>query len=160
MNNKRKGSCLRTLLILLLIVVLLATAAIFALKYAFAGDNVATTLTVRNADDAIRQLENLSDGYGYENALSDLTEKSTTVIDGDSYYRLQQNYQGIPVYGKTVVCVTDENNQVMSITGDVVDVDGHIDMTPSISKDDAINSIQTFSSQYSDLYLESATDVF
>ena len=162
MQKKRKGSCLKALLIFLFVIVLLLGGAVLLIKHFFtgsSGDTVTTSFTAHNADEAIRQLEKLSDEFGYENALSELTEKTTVTVDGDNYYRLQQNYQGVPAYGKTVVCVTDENNQVMSITGDVGDVDGHIDMTPSVSKNDALISIQTFVNQYPDLNIESLTDV-
>lgn len=165
--EKKRG--IRFTSILLVIVFLLSIVAIgwsggilFA-KY-FGGNfkdlfSRKKNVEIHNVEEAIAHARNLGKEYGYENALSELTEKVTTTIDGDSYYRLQQNYQGIPVYGKTVVYVTDENNQLMSITGDVVDVDGHIDMTPSVSKNATLKSIQIFVNQYSDLYIESITDV-
>lgn len=82
----------------------------------------AEAMTVADAPDAIAQLADTAEDYGYKNALSELTEQSTTEIDGDYYYRLQQNYQGIPVYGRTVVCATDGDGNVTSITGNTIDV--------------------------------------
>ncbi len=89
---------------------------------------------VENAEEAIDQLANIAEDLGYENALSELSEKSTATIDGDSYYRLQQNYQGIPVYGKTVVCVTDENGEVLALTGNVIDIGADISLKPTATK--------------------------
>lgn len=147
MRKKRKGSCLKALLIFLFVIVLLLGSVVLLLKYCVSGgsvDSVATSFTARNADEAIRQLEKMSDEFGYENALSELTEKSTTVIDGDSYYRLQQNYQGVPVYGSTVVCVTDENGKVISVTGNVVDIETSSGIMPTVSKDDVNESIHNY----------------
>lgn len=86
----------------------------------------------------------LSEEYGYDNALSELTEKSTTIIDGDSYYRLQQNYQGIPVYGRTVVCATDKNGNVTSLTGNIEDVSEDTLLVPSTSWEEIIASISLY----------------
>lgn len=147
MQKKRKGSCLKALVIFLFVIILLLGGAVLLLKHFISGgsvDVVATSFTAHNADEAIRQLEKLSDEFGYENALSELTEKNTTTVDGDNYYRLQQNYQGVPVYGKTVVCVTDENGEVISVTGNVVDIEISSDITPTVSKDDINESINNY----------------
>ena len=104
-------------------------------------------MVVIDADDAIKQLANAEENYGYENALSELTEKSTNTIDGDNYYRLQQNYKGIPVYGRTVVCSTDEDGNVTSFTGNVQDITTEINLTPTITTEQARQSIQTYSTE-------------
>ena len=98
--------------------------------------SAADTITAENAQEAAAKLGEKAEEFGYENALSELTEKSTTVVDGDSYYRLQQNYQGIPVYGRTVVCVTDENGNVTSTTGNILDVDDGINPTPTVTAEE------------------------
>lgn len=147
MQKKRKGSCLKALLIFLFVIVLLLGGAVLLLKHVItdgSADMVTTSFFAHSADEAIRQLEKLSDEFGYENALSELTEQNTTTVDGDSYYRLQQNYQGVPVYGKTVVCVTDENGEVISVTGNVTDIESSIDLTPDISYSDAMNSAKNY----------------
>lgn len=99
---------------------------------------------VKNAEEAITQLEKLGKEFGYENALSELTEKSTTTIDGDSYYRLQQNYKGIPVYGRTVVYAADEKGAPLSITGNVADVSVNIDMTPTVTQEQVENNLFSY----------------
>lgn len=101
-------------------------------------------VTVANAEEAINLLKEMGQEYGLKNGLSELTEKYTTQIDGDSYYRLQQNYQGIPVYGRTAVCATDASGQVTSVTGNVIDVAEDICMIPTVSKDQIVESIQMY----------------
>lgn len=102
---------------------------------------------VHSAEEAISQLEKLGDCLGYENALSELTVKTTTTIDGDSYYRLQQNYQGIPVYGRTVVYVADEKGGILAVASNVIDVDNKINLIPTISFELAEESITTYFSK-------------
>lgn len=105
------------------------------------------SIAIVDANDAISQLAGIEDSCGYENALSELSEKSTFVTDGDKYYRLQQNYMGIPVYGRSVVCATDESGNVTSITGNVVDVDKLTDLTSTITTEIVCDSIDDYLSQ-------------
>lgn len=102
------------------------------------------TVEIRSVEEAITHAKELGGAYGYENALSELTEKVTTAIDGDTYYRLQQNYRGIPVYGKTAVYVVNEENQVISITGSIQDVDEHINLIPTVSIEEVEKSIVAY----------------
>lgn len=106
-------------------------------------------MAVADAEDAIVQLADIQTEFGYENALSELTEQSTITIDGDNYYRLQQNYQGIPIYGRTVVCVTDAKGNISSLTGNVADITSDIKLTPTIDTTQAETSICAF---YTDEY--------
>ena len=126
----------RILLITVSVVIIVALCVgIFALKDNMSSNSPkdCSNITVSSAEDAATQLKELGDDIGYENALSELTEKSTTTIDGDTYYRLQQNYQGIPVYGRTVVYVTDEKGKTIAITGNALDVGEKIDTVPTAS---------------------------
>lgn len=102
------------------------------------------TIEIHNVEEAIAHAKELGEEYGYKNALSELTEIVTATIDGDNYYRLQQNYQEIPVYGRTVVCATDKDGNVTSITGNVQDVDAEINLTPTITAEQAQQSIQVY----------------
>ena len=140
--NKR-----RILLIAVSIVVIFALCVgffVFKGNRSSAPQNEGSNITISSAKDAVVQLKKLGSDLGYENALSELTEKSTTTIDGDTYYRLQQNYQGIPVYGRTVVCVTNENGEAMAITGNVIDVSENMDLTPTLTAMEAEFSIETY----------------
>ena len=103
-----------------------------------------SSMSADSVEEVITQLADQSPAYGFNNALSDLEEKSVTQIGGDSYIRLQQRYNGIPVYGKTIVCTSDENGTIKYITGNVKDVDEEIDLTPSITAEQAQQNIKTY----------------
>lgn len=99
---------------------------------------------IETAQDAIAQLAEEEAAYGYENALSELTEKSSAAVKGDNYFRLQQNYQGIPVYGRTLVYATDSQGNVTSVTGNVADVDPDVNMTPSVTPEQVQSAISAY----------------
>ncbi len=99
---------------------------------------------INSAEDAIAFSKELGKELGYENALFELTEKITTTVDGDSYYRLQQNYKGIPVYGKNLVYVTDNTGSLYAITGNTEDVVETISLIPSVSFDEIQSSIEEY----------------
>lgn len=89
-------------------------------------------------DDPARYLNENAQKYGYSNALSELTELSDTQLEDAGFLRLQQNYRGIPVYGRTVVYVTDERGEALTMTGNVLDVDETLNLSPSLSPADAM----------------------
>lgn len=102
------------------------------------------TPKIKNSRQAIAHAKKFGEAYGYKNAFSELTEKDISVVDGDSYYRLQQNYKGIPVYKRTVVYATDEKNKVTDITGNAEDVDETVDLTPTVTQEQVEESIRTY----------------
>lgn len=126
------------LVILAVAVLLGATIAHFMLRDR--NENV----TVGNAEEAISLLSKVGQDYGYENALSEMTEVYTETVDGDTFYRLQQNYQNIPVYGRTAVVTTDENNILNSMTGNVMDVSVNFDLTPTLSLEEVHKIVEHF----------------
>jgi len=91
---------------------------------------------VHSADEAIDLLKSKGKDLGYENALSELTELRTDTVEGDSYYRLQQNYKGIPVYGRTVVYAADENGEQLSVTQNIQDISGGLNPNPTAMLED------------------------
>lgn len=123
----------------------LVVALLSGIAVHFVGNR---TPKVKNAEQAISVLKDLGEEFGYENAFSELTEKNTTTIDGDSYFRLQQNYRGIPVYGKTVVYSADDTGKTMTINGNVDDIKSSIDLTATVTKDQIVKSIQSSSDEF------------
>lgn len=74
-------------------------------------------------DDAITALAIAGDKMGYSNALAELTGLSEQTIDGIDCYRLQQNFGGIPVYGRTFSLLADETGASLLLSGNVLDID-------------------------------------
>ena len=99
---------------------------------------------IRNSKQAIAHAKKLGKAYGYKNAFSELTERNVDVVDGDYYYRLQQNYKGIPVYKRTVVYAVNEKKNVTDITGNAKDVDENIDLSPSVTQAQVAEGIRIY----------------
>lgn len=96
---------------------------------------------VHNAQEAAAYLAEKAEDLGYANALSELTEVYSQNVDGDSYYRLQQNYHGVPVYGRTVVYSADEDGNQLSITQNVQDIPEGLKLTPTVTKEQVLASL-------------------
>lgn len=150
--EKKRG--IRFLPILLVLLLLLSTVvlgwsgSILFAKYfhinfkgLFSGKE---TIEIHNVEEAIEHARELGEEYGYDNAMSELTEKVVTTIDGDNYYRLQQNYQGLPVYGRTIIYATNENGMLASITGNVSDITNDVDIVPSITFKQAVSAVNAY----------------
>ena len=93
------------------------------------------TTYVRNGQEAEAAAKAMGEQAGCMNALSEMTELSNASCNGDTYYRLQQNLQGIPVYGKTLVMMTDASGAVQYATGNTEDVYGVSDFSPEITEE-------------------------
>ncbi len=81
-----------------------------SLEYGF------TDVKVTDEKSALKAISSVSDVIGIENVEEELKISSADIIDNDTYYRFQQYYNDIPVYGKSICLVTDENGQAVSLT--------------------------------------------
>lgn len=138
-SGKRKSSMVWSK-VLIGAVVLAAIVITSAVLFARRGK----TPIVRNASDAAAYLKTLGEDLGYKNAFSELTEKGTTEIDGDTYYRFQQNYLGIPVYGRTAIYVTDADGKETATIGNLADVDENIFLTPVVTEGQIEKIVRTY----------------
>lgn len=77
---------------------------------------------------------------GLDNALSELTVKSETMVDGDTFYRFQQNYQGLPVYGRSVAYAIDSDGKEIALCSNALDVSENISLSPTISETEATDA--------------------
>lgn len=82
-----------------------------------------TDILVVDEESAIEAAREAALQMGLGNAADELSVKNVSTVGDLTYYRLQQNYQGIPVYGKSIVIVVDDTNQSVSATSNLVDID-------------------------------------
>lgn len=90
-------------------------------------------IKITDEETAIKAAAQSAEELGYENAMKDLVGYYTTTVDGETFYRLQQTYKGIPVYGRYVVVVAGESGQAVSLSTDVRDLPDQIDTTITVS---------------------------
>ena len=102
---------------------------------------------VESVEDILTYLQKEGAACGYENAFAELSELRTTHAEGASYSRFQQHYEGIPVYGQTVVCAVDEEGEILSVTGNVMDVNEELSLTPTLTEEQAEAAIAEYLSE-------------
>lgn len=81
---------------------------------------------------------------GYQNAFSELKVKVSTSVDNKCFYRLQQYYKGLPVYGRYITVVSSEDGNALGINSDALDVDADIEMKPQISDEQMQTAIKEY----------------
>ena len=103
-----------------------------------------TDREIKSAEDAILAVQDVKEELALTNAVEELTVATTNTVDNITYYRLQQNYKGIPVYGSQVIVISDENGEAQGLTGNAMDVDTEISLTPTVTYDQVVSSIQAY----------------
>lgn len=94
-----------------------------------------TDISINDEDSAIAAIRDASEILGLGNAVEELTANRTDTVDNLTYYRISQNYKGIPVYGSSFVVVADKNGEALCLTGNARDIDENISLTPTATQE-------------------------
>lgn len=78
--------------------------------------------TVTDEKTAILAVQKKAEQLGGKKALQTLSLKNVTCDNEHIFYRLQQNYGGIPVYGRNVVVIVDKAGKVQMMTSNIVEI--------------------------------------
>lgn len=114
--------------LVLLLVILLGTSTACAVRRdeseetAMSHSSEVQEETLAKEDLFYISLDDLGSAYGYENALGELLEASIVTLEGDTFSRYTQCYGGVPVYGRSVVYVTDADGEMIALTGNPIDI--------------------------------------
>lgn len=95
---------------------------------------------VSDKNDALELLEEMGPSIGVSDARSTLAEPEVQSGLSNSFYRFSQTYEGIPVYGRSVVVGANEKGDVISVTGNYRSIEG-LGTTPALSSDDAVRAV-------------------
>ena len=77
-----------------------------------------------------------SEDIGCTNALEELAPFISCSLDGENYYRMQQCFRGLPVYGRYVVAAASDEGEVLGLTTDARDIPEDLDLTPTVTEED------------------------
>ena len=91
---------------------------------------------VTDNKSAIEAIVDASAFLNLSNAKEEIKRKETVTIGNDKYYRYQQVYQGIPVYGRQITLAVNENNQVSDLVANTVMIPDNMDLTFSLKEED------------------------
>lgn len=103
-----------------------------------------TDVKVTDEKSAVEAAASVSDVLGINNAAEELKNVSVNAVDGDNYYRLQQYYNGIPVYGRNVTVAADKGGTVNALTSNFDRIDGKIDLEPTATQEDIEKSVRKY----------------
>lgn len=81
-----------------------------------------TDIIIKDDESAIKAAQDAAKMIGLTNAADDLTVEKVSVVNGLTYYRIQQNYMGIPVYGRTINIVADESGVSKGFSSNAEDI--------------------------------------
>ena len=90
-----------------------------------------TTNQVVDEETAIKAVESVASQINISDPSKELKVEIVSSVDGDKYYRMQQYYKEIPVYGCSVVVGADENGNVTTLTANTVKIDEKITLIPT-----------------------------
>ena len=103
-----------------------------------------TDISINDESSAVEAAKYAAKQMGLNNAADELTSLNTSTVDGSTYYRLQEKYKGIPVYGRTMVVIADENGNAQGITSNATDIPGNLSLTPSVTQEQVNESIKKY----------------
>lgn len=95
-----------------------------------------TTRSVTSEDEARAAIEDVAEPLGITDVDEDLGAAVTGTALGTSYYRFTEQYEGLSVYGRSVVVSADEAGASLGLTSNFRAVDG-VDVTPTITSKQA-----------------------
>ncbi|MGN1160991.1 MAG: M4 family metallopeptidase, partial [Candidatus Fimenecus sp.] len=96
-----------------------------------------TDVIIKSEDDAIKAAQSVAGILGITDAEKELKISNVNKVDGDTYYRMQQYYNDIPVYGRSVVVAADADGNATALTSNTVPaaIDSNLDFSqPDFSK--------------------------
>lgn len=92
-----------------------------------------TKLSITDAESAISAAQEVAVSMGYSNAFDELEPYISTSMGNECFYRLQQYYNGMPVYGRYVTVIATKNGASLGIISDVIDINEEIKLSPELS---------------------------
>lgn len=98
-----------------------------------------TDRIVTDRVSALAAIGDVADELGIQDVNAEFSSYKEDTVSGNTYYRFYQEYEGIPVYGRSLVVAADENGSSLSLSGNYLIAD-RLDTSPAISEADAIKS--------------------
>jgi Zn-dependent metalloprotease/uncharacterized protein YegL len=108
------------------------------------------TFTNQKVTDVTSAMEVARDGaeqLSLGDALDDLSEIYTETIEDQTYYRLQQNYNGIPVYGRSAIVLADKDGKVMGMTTNAIEISRSLSIEPTVDRETIKSKVGAYASK-------------
>lgn len=96
-----------------------------------------TDRKITDKESALEVLEDVADVIGIENVQGEFVVCEENAVFDNRYYRFQQEYEGIPIYGRSVVVVADKNGNSLSLSGNYLNIED-VNTIPVINESSAL----------------------
>ena len=103
-----------------------------------------TKRSITDEASAVLAAQEVAKKLGYKNAFDELKLYVSSSIGNECFYKLQQYYKEIPVYGRYVTVVATEDGDALNMISDAIDIDNDISMNTQVSND----QVQTLIKEY------------
>lgn len=85
-------------------------------------DSGFSDVEITDSSSALEAISSVKDMIGIENAQEELKSSSMDTVTDHTYYRFQQYYKDIPVYGRNIVVVSDADGQASLLTSNYINI--------------------------------------
>lgn len=103
-----------------------------------------TDVRITDEETAIEAVASVADVLGIDDAKNELKISNINAIGGDNYYCLQQYYNDIPVYGRTISVAADKDGTASALTSNFNRIEEKIELEPAVSKEDIEKSVKEY----------------
>ena len=115
-----------------------------------------TDVVVTDTNSALEAISTVAENIGISDTSEELRLNNVNTFDGESYYRFQQIYQNIPVYGRDVVLVTDSTGNALYLTSNTIRINQSIEIdSADFNVDDIKYAIAQYFKNEKDIETES-----
>lgn len=95
-----------------------------------------TQKKILDAAGAIEAVNDVKEEFGFDNAQDVLEPLNDNSLEGSNFFRSEQRYKGVPVFGRNIIVIADENGNAQGVCGNYTDV-SKVDVVPTLSQEDA-----------------------
>lgn len=103
-----------------------------------------TEVKVTDEKSALKAISSVADVIGISNVDDELKINDVNTIGNDTYYRFQQYYNDIPVYGKSVCLVCDKDGQAATMTANYIKPKFKKTIVDAISDNEIQKSVKNY----------------
>lgn len=103
-----------------------------------------TDRKITDQASALAAVGDVADILGIEDVNAEFSECKMDTVSGNTYYRFYQEYEGIPVYGRSVVVVADEDGEGLSLSSNTANVSSIPVLKPSITQESIVASVTDY----------------
>lgn len=90
---------------------------------------------ITDEESALKAVESIAESLGISDVNKELKIEKVNEYNDEKFYRMQQYYNDIPVYGKDIVLAVGDEGVANTVTTNITQITSHIDLEATISQD-------------------------